>query len=157
MEDEKVGTSSIEIGLRWLLGGLFVFAGVLKALDPATFADDIANYQLLPWTGAVAGAFYLPWLEIFSGVALVSGVWKSGAIRILLLLMLAFLQALFAAWLRGLNIHCGCFGQALATSNYALLFLRDAAILAGLLWLLWAEWKRRIAEEAIAENEPSQI
>ncbi len=157
MEDEKIGSSRMELGVRWLVGGLFIFAGVLKALDPAEFANDIANYQLLPWTGAVVGSFYLPWLEIFAGAALLFGIWKSGAIRILLLLMLAFVQALFAAWLRGLNIHCGCFGKALATSNYALLFLRDAAILGSLLWLLWAEWKRRIAEEEIAENEPGPI
>lgn len=139
------------IALRRLLGGLFVFAGLMKALDPAEFANDIANYQLLPWSFAVGAAFYLPWLEILAGGMLIFGTWKAGALRILILLMLAFVQALFAAWLRRLNIHCGCFGSAFATSNYALLFLRDFAILAALGWLLWEEWKKRIAEEEIED------
>lgn len=152
MESRKITLTHLEILLRWLLGGLFVFAGVLKALDPAVFTKDIANYQLLPWEYAVGAAFYLPWLEVFAGGMLIFGPWRAGALRILLILMLGFTQALFTAWVRGLNIHCGCFGTAFATSNYALLFLRDLAILAGLGWLLWKEWQQRIAEEETAET-----
>ncbi|HEX8372694.1 MAG TPA: MauE/DoxX family redox-associated membrane protein [Chthoniobacterales bacterium] len=154
VEGREVIASRVEVALRWLLGGLFIYAGVLKVLDPGAFAQDIANYQLVSWPVAVAGGLYLPWLEIFAGGALVFGPGRGGALRILLFLMLLFLQALFAAWMRGLNIHCGCFGTAFATSNYALLFLRDLALLTGLGWLLWREWKRRIAEEK-AEEESS--
>ena len=154
---KKIERSFIELTLRWLLGGLFVYAGAIKALNPAEFANDIANYQLLPWQYAVAGAHFLPWLEIFSGFALLFGTWKSGALRVLLLLMLLFLQALVTAWLRGLNIHCGCFGRAFATSNYALLFLRDFAITFALAWLFSRDWKLRIAEEAVAENATPKL
>ncbi len=134
----------------WIFGGLFIYAGGLKLLDPAQFAVDIANYQLVSWPFAVAAAIYLPWLEILAGLGLVTGWKRSGALRVLIFLMVIFVQALFTAWVRGLNIECGCFGKALATSNYALLFLRDGAILAGLFWLLYREWKSRLALESHA-------
>lgn len=133
--------------LSWLAGGLFVYAGMLKALDPAQFASDIANYQLLPWTACAAAAVYLPWVEILAGAGLILNWNRAGALRILCFLMLLFLQALITAWARGLNIECGCFGKVFATSNYFLLLLRDAAILAALGRLLLLEWKERAAAE----------
>ncbi len=153
MESGTLIRNRVALALHWMLGGLFLYAGTIKALAPAQFALDIANYRLVPWPVAAGLALYLPWLEILAGGILILGPWRAGALRILLLLMLVFLQALLTAWLRGLNIHCGCFGSALATSNYALLFLRDLLILSGLGWLLGEEWKRRVAEEAVAERE----
>ena len=54
-----------------LAGGVFVYAGGLKLLDPPRFASDIGNYQILPWPVAVRLAFYLPWLEVLCGLALI--------------------------------------------------------------------------------------
>lgn len=147
MEASSRAVTFVESGLRWLLGGLFLFAGILKARDPARFAVEISNYQLLPWEACVAVALYIPWVEILAGFGLIVNWNRAGALRLLLLLMLIFLQALFTAWLRGLNIECGCFGRAFASSNYALLFARDLVIFAGLGWLLQREWKHRIAQE----------
>jgi len=53
-----------------IVGGIFIYAGAIKALDPVRFARDIDNYKILPWTIAAELAFYLPWLEIVCGVAL---------------------------------------------------------------------------------------
>src|SRR5438045_8812906 len=57
---------------EFIVGGIFIYAGVIKALDPIRFASDIDNYKILPWTISVQLAFYLPWLEIFCGLALVA-------------------------------------------------------------------------------------
>jgi len=54
-----------------VLGGIFIYAGAIKALDPIRFANDIDNYKILPWAIGVRLAFYLPWLEIFCGIALI--------------------------------------------------------------------------------------
>jgi len=51
--------------LDFILAGIFIYAGALKAFDPVQFASDIDNYKILPWPVSVALAFYLPWLEIF--------------------------------------------------------------------------------------------
>ena len=45
-----------------IIGGIFIYAGAIKALDPVQFANDIDNYKTLPWPISVALAFYLPWL-----------------------------------------------------------------------------------------------
>jgi len=45
-----------------IVGALFVYAGVVKIIDPVEFARDIDNYKLLPWPVAVGSALYLPWL-----------------------------------------------------------------------------------------------
>src|SRR5438105_11453100 len=95
-----------------ILGGIFVYAGVLKALDPVQFANDIDNYKTLPWFINVWLAFYLPWLEIFCGLALVFRFLYRGGLSILTALIVVFIGATVAAKMRGLDTTCGCFGHA---------------------------------------------
>ena len=66
-----------------IVGGIFVYAGVSKVLDPAQFANDIDNYKTLPWFVSVRLAFYLPWLEIFCGLAVISRFFYRGGLSIL--------------------------------------------------------------------------
>jgi uncharacterized membrane protein YphA (DoxX/SURF4 family) len=95
-----------------IVGGIFIYAGAIKALDPVRFAHDIDNYKILPWTFSLAFAFYLPWLEILCGVALLLRFLYRGGLSILTLLTLVFIGATIAAKARGLDITCGCFGHA---------------------------------------------
>ncbi|MCX6967904.1 MAG: DoxX family protein [Verrucomicrobia bacterium] len=125
--------------LRIALGALFVYAGMRKALDPGAFLQSIENYQILPHAAAVSSAFFLPYLEIFCGTALGFKRLQSGALAILGGLMCVFIAALLAAWLRGLNIDCGCFGEGDGKPHYALTLARDLGILAALAFLIWRE------------------
>ncbi len=121
--------------LGLVIGGLFIYAGTQKLLDPAAFQIDISNYQLVPFSAAGALAVYLPWLEILSGAALL-GRRPAGAI-LLLLMTLVFTIAIASAWARGLNINCGCFGGGETATNYPLALARNFLLLAGLTtWLL---------------------
>ena len=52
-------------------------------MDPMRFANDIENYRLLSWPIGMRFAIYLPWLEIFCGLALIVGWLRSGAVAIL--------------------------------------------------------------------------
>ena len=115
--------------LRLVIGGVFIWAGVVKALDPAGFAEDIEAYQLVPYTLSVAVALYLPWLEILCGLALISGCWIKGATINLTFLLLIFIAALLSAWLRGLDINCGCFSGTNETGDYLWPILRDVMLL----------------------------
>ncbi len=124
--------------LRLVIGGVFIWAGVVKALDPAGFAEDIEAYQLVSYTLSVAVALYLPWLEIFCGMALISGYWIKGASINLTFLLLIFIGALMSAWLRGLDINCGCFSGTTETGDYLWPILRDVMLLfaISLIWIL---------------------
>src|SRR5438046_10009843 len=98
--------------LAVIVGGIFVYAGVLKIIDPVQFGLDIDNYKMLPWLVSVRLAFYLPWLEILCGLAIIFRVLCRGGLSILTLLVLVFIGATIAAKARGLDITCGCFGHA---------------------------------------------
>ena len=118
--------------LRWGVGGVFIYAGALKAIDPAQFARDVDNFRLLPYAASCAVALYLPWLEILAGSALALGVMRRGAVLILGAMLSVFVVALSSAWARGLDITCGCFGQGQNHSNYPLSLLLDLILLAAL-------------------------
>ncbi|HYY36011.1 MAG TPA: MauE/DoxX family redox-associated membrane protein [Candidatus Binatia bacterium] len=118
--------------LDLIIAAVFIYAGVLKALDPVQLAHDIDNYKILPWTVGVGLAFYLPWLEIFCGLALIFRRFYRGALSILTALVLVFLVATVAAKVRGLDITCGCFGHASQHWSFPAHLALDLAILAAL-------------------------
>jgi uncharacterized membrane protein YphA (DoxX/SURF4 family) len=120
----------------FIVAGIFIYAGVLKVLDPVQFANDIDNYKILPWPISVALAFYLPWLEIFCGFALVVRFLYRGALSILTALILTFTLATVAAKVRGLDITCGCFGHASQNWSFPAHLATNLGILAALL-VLW--------------------
>ena len=95
-----------------IIGGIFIYAGVIKAMDPVGFANDIDNYKILPWALTVRLAFYLPWLEILCGLAVILGLLYRGGLLILTVLVSIFIVASVIAKARGLDITCGCFGHA---------------------------------------------
>lgn len=115
-------------GCRLILGGLFLYAGWLKAADVTGFARDVAGYQLLPYALNYLVAATLPYVEILAGLLLVLGRNVRGAALLLAVLTLIFVGALASAVWRGLNIDCGCFGSAGATPPW-LALLRDGILL----------------------------
>jgi uncharacterized membrane protein YphA (DoxX/SURF4 family) len=116
--------------LRLLIGGAFMYAGGLKALDPAQFAADVDNFRLLPYPLACVVGVYLPWVEILGGAALALGIYRAGATLLLGGLLVIFLTALVSAWARGLDIACGCFGNASPKSELWQSISMDLAMLA---------------------------
>jgi putative oxidoreductase len=121
--------------LDFVLAGIFIYAGALKAFDPVQFASDIDNYKLLPWPVSVALAFYLPWLEIFCAVGLAFRFSYRGALSILGASIVVFTFATIAAKVRGLDITCGCFGHASQHWSFPAHLITNLAILTGLLLL----------------------
>ena len=124
-----------------IVGGLFIYAGAVKVIDPVEFARDIDNYKMLPWQIGVGLALYLPWLEIFAGLALITGVLYRGGVFILTGLMALFVVATIIARARGLDISCGCFGHASKYLSFAWHLVLDFLLLGGLVLL----WKRSLA------------
>src|SRR5438270_8870987 len=124
-----------------LIGGLFIYAGVIKVIGPVEFARDIDNYKMLPWPVGVWLALYLPWLEIFCGLALITRILFRGSVFIVTALMSLFIVASIVAKTRGLDVSCGCFGHASKYLNFSWHLALDFLLLGGLLLL----WKRPAA------------
>ena len=150
-----VERSALDVGrflwriLDFVLAGIFIYAGVLKAIDPVQFASDIDNYKLLPWPISVAIAFYLPWLEIFCALGLVFRFLYRGALSILSVSIVVFTLATIAAKVRGLDITCGCFGHASQHWSFPSHLATNLAILTGLLVLLFKATSRNRLQNAV--------
>ena len=129
--------------LDFVLAGIFIYAGALKAIDPVQFASDIDNYKILPWPVSVAVAFYLPWLEIFCALGLVFRFLYRGALSILSASIVVFTLATIAAKVRGLDITCGCFGHASQHWSFPAHLATNLAILVALLALFFAYARKR--------------
>ena len=122
--------------LRLALGAVLIAAGALKLRDPAAFATEVANYHLWPSLAPFVAAA-LPGLEIVVGAGVVFFPigWRRPAALAALLLMVMFAVAVSAAYLRHINVNCGCFGTGGGPIT-GLTVLRDLALVAAAAALL---------------------
>ena len=97
---------------RVLLGGVFGYAAFSKLVDMRQFAEEIANYQMLPAALVPALAAAVVGVELVCALLLVLGLRARAASLLVALLLLVFIGALSQALLRGINLSCGCFGGA---------------------------------------------
>lgn len=102
----------ILFAMRMIVGGVFLIAGALKLKDPEAFSISIQAYRLVPFGVAAALATYLPWVELVVGGALLAGWRMAGAAASVALMSIVFMGAIGSAWARGLDIACGCLGDA---------------------------------------------
>lgn len=129
--------NTLERAGRILLGAIFVYASLDKILDPAAFAQAIANYQILPPTWVNAVALMLPWLEAVGGVCLITGKLMRGSALAITLMLIVFMGALGYNAYRGVDIACGCFSLNNEAAGRIYMDLsRDAALLAVALMVL---------------------
>jgi uncharacterized membrane protein YphA (DoxX/SURF4 family) len=119
---------SLLLVFRLALGGLFVYAGVVKVFDPLDFAQDIRNYRLVGQSLSFMAALVLPWLEILAGVALAAGIWKRASALIISGLLVFFIALTLVTIARGLDVECGCFGALSRKSGFGVI-LEDLGML----------------------------
>lgn len=109
------------------LGALFIYAALTKLPDMTAFAEEVADYQVLPARLVPLLTAALPGIEVVAGLLLVVGAWVRPAAGVLTALLLVFIAALAQSLLRGIDLRCGCFGGAdLATWGTV---WRDVALL----------------------------
>lgn len=79
------------VASRWILGVLFVYLGLSKALHPEAFLKLVRQYDFttnsLVLNSIAAG---LPWFEVFCGLLLLVGVAVRGSALLLLLMLVPF-------------------------------------------------------------------
>lgn len=84
------------VAARWLVGGLFIYMGLSKALHPVEFLKLVRQYQMVDHhlvLNLVSSA--LPWFEIFCGLLLVLGVAVRGVALLLVAMLIPFTILIF--------------------------------------------------------------
>ncbi len=120
---------------RLAVGGLFIYAGVAKALTPLDFAQNIRNYGLVGQTLSFLAALVLPWLEIFAGLLLAAGVWRRSAALLISAMLALFILLTLVTIARGIDVDCGCFGAVSRKAGWSVV-AEDALMLYASLCIL---------------------
>ncbi len=131
--------AGVSCALRVFTGGVFIFSGLVKLLEPyENFRGILAQYQLIPHFLNPVLAHSIPWIEFLTGVFLILGFSTALAASLAggLAAGFALLLAVSMALKAGLPAHCGCFGQALALSLKQMLVLDLVNAFSGLYLVL---------------------
>jgi uncharacterized membrane protein YphA (DoxX/SURF4 family) len=131
----------ISTGARLVVGGVFLVAGALKAIDPQSAVAAVRAYELLPTSLETIVGWGLPFAEIALGLLLLAGIATRAVAAVTAILLLVFILAVVSAAARGLSIDCGCFGGggevAPGQTAYGTELVRDVGLLLLALWLVW--------------------
>ena len=126
--------------MRLVVGGVFIFSGFVKGVDPWGTRYKITDYltamDLGGWTGAaLLLAVGLAALEFMLGVAIAVGAYRRSAPWLALVVMLVMTPVSLWLAVTGAVPDCGCFGDALHLSNWAT-FGKNLLLLLGVGYLL---------------------
>lgn len=122
------------------LAAVWLVSGWVKASDPQQTMVAVDAYRLVPDSMVRAVAIGLPAVELALGLLVLVGLavrWTSIGSAVLLLVLIA---GVASAWVRGLQIDCGCFGgggqdSSVTWTDYASEIGRDIGFLALAGWL----------------------
>lgn len=143
---------------RLLLAGVWLVAGGTKVSDLQGSVRAVHAYDLLPYEVSKVVGAALPFVEIAVGILLVAGFATRIAASASAALLVVFIGGISAAWARGLNIDCGCFGGGgeLApgeSPSYFWEIARDVALLAVAVHLVWRPVSRLAVDNLFATEE----
>lgn len=126
--------------IRLLTGGVFIFSGIVKAIDPMGSAYKFHDYFQafhLPFLNAISLtlAIILCAAEFISGFSLITGTrYKTGLWGIIILLAIFTPLTLILAIFNPVT-DCGCFGDAIHLSNWQT--FGKNVVLSGMAFLLF--------------------
>jgi uncharacterized membrane protein YphA (DoxX/SURF4 family) len=95
---------------RFVLGGVWIWAGLAKFGDADAAVRAVRAYRILPEFLVKPFAWGLPVIEIALGVLLILGIASRAAAIVSAVILLVFIAGIISVWVRGLSIDCGCFG-----------------------------------------------
>lgn len=127
--------------VRLVVGGVFVFSGLAKCIDPwgtmYKMQDYVAAVGLTLSDGIyITGAFLLSMIEFMTGIFLIFGCFRRFTPWLLSLIMLFMLPLTLWIAIKNPVADCGCFGDALLISNWQT-FWKNVVLSAGAVWLVF--------------------
>jgi uncharacterized membrane protein YphA (DoxX/SURF4 family) len=113
------------LGVRILVGGIFIFSGWGKLMTPhQNFMLIIEQYQFLTSSLIEPVSLILPWIELAMGVFFLVGYLSKVSASVLGLLLISFVILLVRAIALQIPIEdCGCFGSAIKLAPWQALTL----------------------------------
>ena len=115
----RIAADTFAVLARWLLGAVFLYLGLNKALHPVEFLKLVRQYDLVQSSlllNSIAGA--LPWFEILCGLLLLAGVAVRGTAVMLIVMLVPFtvlvfrralaIQSALAIPFCAVKFDCGC-------------------------------------------------
>lgn len=144
--------------VRLGLAAVWLAAGVSKVSDLDASIRAVRAYDLLPEAVVPLVGAGLPVAEIALGLLLVLGLGVRASAVLSGLLLVAFVIGISAAWARGLQIDCGCFGGggrlgAEQDPTYGLEVARDVGLIVLAGWLVWQPRTRLAVDNALGDGK----
>ena len=135
--------------IRFLVGGLFIFSGMIKVNDPVgtaikmeeyfeIFSLDIAGFfhYLVPF--ALPISIFLVVVEVVLGVALLFNYKQNTTLKSLLAIIVFFTALTGYSAITNSVTDCGCFGDAIKLTPWES-FIKDIVLLVMILILYLSE------------------
>lgn len=131
---------------RFLVGGLFVFSGFVKAVDPLGTAIKLDKYYIA-WSENISDlflhltmfslpvAYFVVSAEVLLGVFLLFNYKRDKTLKALLIVILFFTVLTCYTALTGQPTDCGCFGDFMVISPWSS-FIKDLVLLGMIVFML---------------------
>lgn len=95
-----------------LVGAVLLSTGFIHASQPYYFVHTVSSYEVLPaWAAGVVG-IWLPYFQIVVALCMVLRIVERTALILASALFAVFAISQVSVLVRGLEIDCGCFGNA---------------------------------------------
>jgi uncharacterized membrane protein YphA (DoxX/SURF4 family) len=117
--------------IRVVLAGLFLWAGVVKLLDPWGFLLGVEQFGAFPRLALGPIALAVPVLEILTGLLLLGSRGRRPGALLALGFGLVFAWLFLGAGLMGRTVACGCFGGRADPTSPVVGFARAVVIIVG--------------------------
>ncbi len=151
---------------RILVGSLFIFSGLVKAIDPLGLTYKMQEFFEV-WAREGYGILLMNWmynhtflfsvimitLEVVLGVALLAGFKKKMVLWLLLLLMLLFAFLTSYVLFSGKIATCGCFGDCIPLTPIQT-FKKDIVLLLLIIFMLF---KQKYIQPLFKEMLPAAL
>ena len=141
--DKMKFVNYIVLLVRLVLVAAFLLAAIPKIQDPVAFAISVESYRILTGQAVLWVALVLPWLELIIGLGLLVPKVRRASSLLIILLLFIFVGLHASAWIRGLDIDCGCYAIESVSSNYFLLISRNCALIIAAVFVLTRDWRNQ--------------
>jgi uncharacterized membrane protein YphA (DoxX/SURF4 family) len=141
---------------RIFLGLMFVMVSLEKIVEPAAFAQSIANYNIFSFPISLVLATIVPWVELACGLCILFGLFLKGSSLLLSAMVTVFTLAVLSALLRGLDIACGCFTQDPTVGRIGWMKIIQNLTLLALSFFLYFSTSDKFSIEAYLRGKPLQ-